>query len=102
MNWRFKVMENKDIRNIDDDGYGDKNSVEQNHDMNQENNSQSEQLPSDANNERNDYGGNSTKNDTSIPFEIDGDDEIQEEVVPRIVQIPPEIRNDDNPADVGQ
>ena len=92
------MTKDKDSRNIDDAGYGDKNPVQQKNDVNQQSNSQSG-LPSDANYERTD-DGNPTKNDTSIPFEIEGDDEIQQDIGPGNVQIPPEIRNDDNPADV--
>lgn len=68
--------------------------------------------------------GNEKVNDTSIPFEIDGDDEVQQRVndpklpndtpmkrdksiysckedrLPKKDRIPSEIRNDDNPADV--
>ncbi len=69
--------------------------------------------------------GNEKVNDTSIPFDVDGDDEIQQKVrhiklpndtlkksdksiypdkedrLPRKDRIPSEIRNDDNPADIG-
>ena len=68
--------------------------------------------------------GNEKVNDTSIPFVIDGDDEVQQRVndpkfpdetpmkrdksiypdkedrLPKKDRIPSEIRNDDNPADV--
>jgi hypothetical protein len=68
--------------------------------------------------------GNEKVNDTSVPFEIDGDDEVQQRVndpkfpndtplkrdksiypdkedrLPKKDRIPSKIRNDDNPADV--
>lgn len=67
MNRVFKMTENNDKRNIDDDGYGDKNPVKQKPEDNQPDYPHSEQLPSDANYERTDLD-NPNKKNTTIPF----------------------------------
>ena len=103
--------------NVDEDGYGDKISTDTIKRKNPIN-----QLPSDANSERLE-DSDSQHNDTTIPFEINGDDEIQQSIVQTTIpehgnldkqssfpdkkdlvpmkdRISSKIRNDDNPADI--
>ena len=102
--------------NVDEDGYGDKIPLEPSKSISHINT-----LPSDANSEK--LEGTNKVNDTTIPSDINGDDEIQQgivqptipefgnldiqsnfpdkkDLVPMKDRISPKIRNDDNPADI--
>ncbi len=103
--------------NVEEDGYKDKIDIDINKRKNLIN-----QFPSDANSERSD-DANLQLNDTTIPFDVNGDDEIQQSIVqtnlpehgnlnkesnfpdkkdlvPMKDRIPSKIRNNDDPADV--
>ena len=102
--------------NVDEDGYGDKIPLEPSKSILHINT-----LPSDANSEK--LKDTNKVNDTTIPSDINGDDEIQQgivqptipefgnldiqsdfpdkkDLVPMKDRISPKIRNDDNPADI--